>query len=61
MPEIAGVVGFREPNPGDRKASAAEILVTVGEDHLNYQTENAQIIASAPVRSFKPIAIWPTS
>ena len=29
MPEIAGVVAFREPNPGDRKASAQEILVTV--------------------------------
>ena len=30
MPEIAGVVAFREPNPGDRKASAQEVLVTVG-------------------------------
>src|ERR1051326_5294851 len=26
MPEIAGVVGFREANPGDRKASPQEIL-----------------------------------
>ena len=30
MPEIAGVVAFREPNPGDRKAGAQEILVTAG-------------------------------
>jgi 23S rRNA (uracil1939-C5)-methyltransferase len=41
MPEIAGVVAFREPNPGDRKASAQEILVTVGDAFLTYQTKRA--------------------
>ena len=30
LPEIAGVVAYREPNPGDRKAGVQEILVTVG-------------------------------
>ncbi len=35
MPEIAGVAAFREPNPGDRKAGAAEILVTVGAAYLD--------------------------
>ncbi len=38
LPAIAGVVAFREPNPGDRKARAQEILVTVGADNLTYQT-----------------------
>ena len=37
MPEIAGVVAFREANPGDRKAAAPEILVTVGAPSLTYQ------------------------
>jgi 23S rRNA (uracil1939-C5)-methyltransferase len=41
MPEIAGVTAFREPNPGDRKAGAPEILVTVGAAHLTYQTQRA--------------------
>ena len=41
LPEIAGVVTFREPNPGDRKASDLEILVTVGAASLTYQTEHA--------------------
>jgi 23S rRNA (uracil1939-C5)-methyltransferase len=38
LPEITGVVAFREPNPGDRKARAQEVLVTVGADNLTYQT-----------------------
>ena len=42
LPEIAGVVAFREPNPGDRKAGAQEILVTVGAPHLTYQTQTCQ-------------------
>ena len=47
LPEIAGVVAFREPNPGDRKASAQEILVTVGAAHLTYQTQRASYRVSA--------------
>jgi 23S rRNA (uracil1939-C5)-methyltransferase len=47
MPEIAGVVAFREPNPGDRKAGAQEILVTVGAASLTYQTERAAYRVSA--------------
>lgn len=47
MPEIAGVVAFREPNPGDRKASAQEILVTVGDAFLTYQTKCASYRVSA--------------
>jgi 23S rRNA (uracil1939-C5)-methyltransferase len=39
MPQIAGVVAFREPNPGDRKPGATEILVTVGAAYLTYQTQ----------------------
>ena len=42
LPEIAGVVAFREPNPGDRKAGAQEILVTVGAPHLTYRTQTCQ-------------------
>ena len=38
LPGIAGVVAFREPNPGDRKARAQEVLVTIGADNLIYQT-----------------------
>lgn len=38
MPEIAGVVAFREPNPGDRKAGAPEVLVTAGTANQTYQT-----------------------
>jgi 23S rRNA (uracil1939-C5)-methyltransferase len=47
LPEIAGVVAFREPNPGDRKASAPEILITVGAAHLTYQTQRAAYRVSA--------------
>ena len=47
MPEIAGVVAFREPNPGDRKAGAQEILVTVGASYLTYQTQCAPYRVSA--------------
>jgi len=47
LPEIAGVVAFREANPGDRKKSAQEILVTVGAAHLTYQTLQAAYRVSA--------------
>ncbi len=47
LPNIAGVVAFREPNPGDRKAGAQEILVTVGAKSLNYQTQRAIYRVSA--------------
>jgi 23S rRNA (uracil1939-C5)-methyltransferase len=47
IPEIAGVVAFREPNPGDRKAGAQEILVIVGAAHLTYQTQRASYRVSA--------------
>jgi len=47
MPEIAGVVAFREPNPGDRKAGAQEVLVTVGAASLTYQTERGAYRVSA--------------
>ena len=47
MPEIAGVVAFREPNPGDRKAGAQEILVSVGAAYLTYQTLRAAYRVSA--------------
>jgi 23S rRNA (uracil1939-C5)-methyltransferase len=39
LPGITGVVAFREPNPGDRKARAEEVLVTIGADNLIYQTQ----------------------
>jgi len=47
MPEIAGVVAFREPNPGDRKAGSQVILVAVGASHLTYQTQRAAYRVSA--------------
>ncbi len=47
LPEIAGVVAFREPNPGDRKAGTPEILVTAGAGHLTYQTQHAAYRVSA--------------
>jgi len=47
MPEAAGIVAFREPNPGDRKAGAQEILVTSGASHLTYQTKRAAYRVSA--------------
>jgi 23S rRNA (uracil1939-C5)-methyltransferase len=47
LPQIAGVVTFREPNPGDRKAAAQQILATVGAGHLNYQTQRAAYRVSA--------------
>jgi 23S rRNA (uracil1939-C5)-methyltransferase len=47
MPEIAGVVAFREANPGDRKAAPQEVLITVGEGHLTYQTQRAAYRVSA--------------
>ena len=47
MHEIAGVVAFREPNPGDRKAGAQEILVAVGAAFLTYQIQQAAYRVSA--------------
>ena len=47
MRSIVGVVAFREANPGDRKAAAPEVLVTVGADHLTYQTQRAPYRVSA--------------
>jgi 23S rRNA (uracil1939-C5)-methyltransferase len=47
LPEIVGVVAFREPNPGDRKAAAPEILVTAGASHLTYETQKAKYRVSA--------------
>ena len=47
LPEIAGVVAFREPNPGDRKAGARGILLTVGAAFLTYQTQRAAYRVSA--------------
>ena len=47
LPAMAGVVAFREANPGDRKTRAAEILVTVGAGHLIYQTKGATYRVSA--------------
>lgn len=47
LPEIAGVVAFREANPGDRKAGAPEILVAVGAAYLTYQTQRAAYRVSA--------------
>ena len=47
VPEIAGVVAFREANPGDRKAGKPEILVTVGASSLIYQTQRAAYRVSA--------------
>jgi 23S rRNA (uracil1939-C5)-methyltransferase len=47
MPEIAGVVAFREANPGDRKAAPTEILVEVGVGSLSYQTLRAAYRVSA--------------
>jgi 23S rRNA (uracil1939-C5)-methyltransferase len=47
MSEIAGVVAFREPNPGDRKAGAPEVLVTVGAASLTYRTQGADYRVSA--------------
>jgi 23S rRNA (uracil1939-C5)-methyltransferase len=41
MTEVSGVVAFREANPGDRKAAVPEILVTVGEGFLTYETRRA--------------------
>jgi 23S rRNA (uracil1939-C5)-methyltransferase len=47
LPQIAGVVALREPNPGDRKAGAQEVLVAVGASHLSYETQRAAYRVSA--------------
>jgi 23S rRNA (uracil1939-C5)-methyltransferase len=47
MPGIAGVVAFREPNPGDRKAGAQEILVAAGATHLTYEAGTGKYRVSA--------------
>jgi 23S rRNA (uracil1939-C5)-methyltransferase len=46
-PEIAGIVAFREANPGDRKATTPEVLVTVGASSLSYKTKRAAYRVSA--------------
>ncbi len=45
--EIAGVVAFREANPGDRKAGTPQVLVSAGAAHLTYQTGRAAYQVSA--------------
>jgi 23S rRNA (uracil1939-C5)-methyltransferase len=47
LPQIAGVVAFREANPGDRKARAPEILIAVGASSLTYQMQRASYRVSA--------------
>ncbi len=47
LPEITGVVAFREPNPGDRKAGAQEILVAAGASHLVYEAGSSKYRVSA--------------
>jgi len=47
LPGITGVVAFREPNPGDRKAGPQDTLVTVGTPYLNYQTQGGAYRVSA--------------
>ncbi len=47
LPAIAGVVAFREANPGNRKAGAPEILIAVGASSLTYQTQRAAYRVSA--------------
>ena len=47
LSEFAGVVAFREPNPGDRKSGAQEILVTAGAAFLMYETQRAAYRVSA--------------
>ncbi len=47
MPEISGIVAFRQPNPGDRTAGVPEKLVSSGADHLTYQTQCAAYRVSA--------------
>jgi 23S rRNA (uracil1939-C5)-methyltransferase len=47
MPEIAGVVAFREANPGNRKPGAQEILIAVGDASVTYQTQRAAYRVSA--------------
>ena len=47
MPEIAGVVAFREAQHGARSAATDERLVSVGDPHLTYQTQRASYRVSA--------------
>ncbi len=47
MAQISGIVSFREPNPGDRKAGAQEILVTAGAADLQYKTQQTEFRVSA--------------
>jgi 23S rRNA (uracil1939-C5)-methyltransferase len=47
FPEIEGIVAFREPNPGDRKAAPQEILVSLGDSFLVYQTRQDTYRVSA--------------
>lgn len=47
VPKIAGVVAFREANPGNRKMGAQEILVANGVEHLTYRTQRSSYQVSA--------------
>ena len=47
LPEIIGIVAFRETNPGDRKPGAQQILVTAGAGSLAYKTQGASYRVSA--------------
>jgi 23S rRNA (uracil1939-C5)-methyltransferase len=53
MPEIAGVIVFRETKPnanrpaGNKTGANPEKLVTVGADHLTYQTQSASYRVTA--------------
>jgi 23S rRNA (uracil1939-C5)-methyltransferase len=47
LPEIAGVVAFRDAQPGQRGVAWDEILLAHGEQHLTYQTQSASYRVSA--------------
>jgi 23S rRNA (uracil1939-C5)-methyltransferase len=47
LPEIAGVVAFREANPGTPKTKASETLITVGASSLTFKTQRAAFRVSS--------------
>jgi 23S rRNA (uracil1939-C5)-methyltransferase len=47
LPEIAGVVAFRDAQPSGRAATDGETLLALGEQHLTYQTQSASYRVSA--------------
>jgi 23S rRNA (uracil1939-C5)-methyltransferase len=47
LPEIAGVVAFRDKQPGERAAVEDEILLALGDRHLTYQMQSASYRVSA--------------